>query len=378
MVTLVRMQGYVHDRFQSCNWSIPPDFLTYEHFLRMVMKLEWTSSPGYPYLLNYPTNADMFQVVDGIPSKDRVRIFYDIVMDKIKNRQADEIRIFIKPEPLKRKKIQQKRFRLISSVSVLDQLIDLMLFDEMNQAMIGHWPDIPAKPGWSPLSYGWSHIPRGWLTSDKTGWDWTVQSWLIELCLWLRIHLCRNINTLWRDLAKWRYHSLFSDARFVLSMGVILKQLFQGVMKSGCVNTISDNSIMQVFLHARVCLELGLPITDTYVMGDDVLQDKGTWTDEQINLYQSHLRKYCRLKVMQRKSEFAGFEFKGTVVEPSYSAKHAFQVLHAAEAVSEDIARSYALLYHRSEHREWWRAVVGHLGPLPPPAVLSMIWDGTK
>lgn len=376
------LKNYLLDQFRSCSWSIPKDFLSIDHFRRVVMSLDWTSSPGHPYLYSYPTNRDFFKVVNGVPEEARLQAVFSLVKQRISDESRDYIRLFIKAEPHKRSKIKEHRYRLISSVSVVDQLVDLLLFQPLNETMINNWPIIPPKVGWTPLLYGWSIIPRdGVVTSDKGGWDWTVKMWLVELVLWLRLELCKTqgaTRDLWTHLARWRYRALFVEPDFVLSSGLVLRQKNPGVMKSGCVNTIADNSIMQVILHARICLEMGVDIPDILCMGDDTLQERSDWSADTFREYQNLARRYCKLKVMQPKAEFCGFEFHGARVEPCYNGKHAFQVLHASENIAEDLARSYALLYHRSEQRDKWRHFVSFLGPVPPLPILSIIWDGVE
>lgn len=142
--------------YKEAAWEIPSDFLTYEHYARVVRSLDWNSSPGYPYMMRSPNNRTLFGVNDaGEPAESELRYYYEIVKRRIEEKSiADPIRLFIKPEPHKEKKLVEGRYRLISSVSVVDQIIDHMLFGEMNQKMIQKWHSIPNKAGWSPVNGG--------------------------------------------------------------------------------------------------------------------------------------------------------------------------------------------------------------------------------
>nr|UGO57493.1 MAG: hypothetical protein 2 [Riboviria sp.] len=364
--------------YKEANWTIPEDFMSKGHFERVVYDLDWTSSPGYPYCLTHPTNAAFFQVKNGIPNPSAVDYLWGLVQLRLEQRDADPIRLFIKPEPHKVKKLEEQRFRLISSISIVDQVIDQMIFGACNDAYLDNYPNIPSKAGWTQLKGGWKWVPNtGMACADKSSWDWTVPMWLLEMELNLRERLCLtkgNLLLQYRELAEWRYSKLFVEPMFVTSGGLFLNQKFPGVLKSGCINTIHANSVMQVMLHLLVCVRLGLPFSWLWAMGDDTMQEK----PEKSEQYFKELEKYCILKQVEYKSEFAGHEFKDGRVEPSYFGKHCFSLLHADERYSNEMADSYSLLYHRSQKRDIIRTIVAQLADekIPSLDVLDLIWDG--
>lgn len=344
--------------FDCLKWSIPDDFLSYEHFLRVLDTLEMSSSPGYPYMRRAPTNAVLFRVdEDGNKDPDSVNYVWETVKSRISElSEADPIRFFVKQEPHKLKKLEAGRLRLISSVSVVDQIIDHMLFDPMNSLMVTNWYFNPIKVGWSPLNGGWKAFPMGRRHAiDKSAWDWTVQMWVFEMCLAIRIYLCRTHGELrekWIRLATYRYMQLFDHPLFITSGGLLLRQQQQGVQKSGCVNTLADNSLAQWIVHCRVCIEHNVPTDDEdmWVMGDDTSQSKLAHPD-----YLDWLGEYCIVKECQPVREFCGFRYHGNTVEPLYKGKHAFNLLHLDPRNAGDVALSYSLLYHRSVYRNWMR-----------------------
>lgn len=363
-------------QFKAAVWVIPDDFMTYTHFKRCVSRVDLTSSPGYPYMRSYPSNKIFFSATeDGVIPDSRLEYVWSVVQTQINNRISDPIRTFIKQDPHKVSKIESERYRIISSVSIIDQLIDSMLFGECNDEITRNWPLLPSKVGWTPLKGGHRHIPKkGMSASDKSAWDWVAPPWALELCYTIRESLCLNINDLWKDLASWRYKELFYNPIFILSNGLLLKQLVPGIMKSGCFNTITDNSIMQVLLHIRVCLELGIPIGVILAMGDDVLQQ----LIDRLQEYYDRLGQYCVLKATSEFSEFAGFLFDEKSVEPMYTSKHCYNILHMDPLLEPDIADSYSLLYHRSKYRSWFRTLFEKMGhELPSISYLDAIWDGT-
>ncbi|APG75871.1 hypothetical protein 2 [Sanxia sobemo-like virus 3] len=367
--------------FSSLRWEIPDDFMTYSHFLRVLDKLDMASSPGYPYMRRAPVNKILFRVdEEGAMNPSSVDYIWQTVSQRIAEfGDADPVRFFIKQEPHKLKKLVDGRNRLISSVSVVDQIIDHMLFDSMNENMVDNWNYNPIKIGWSPVKGGWKAFPTGKrIAIDKSAWDWTVQMWMLELCLTIRLALCRTDGPnrdLWLKIAIYRYKQLFLHPLFITSGGLLLRQQQEGVQKSGCVNTLADNSLMQWILHARVCLEHGVDIEDDemWVMGDDTSQSAVP------DGYEDWLREYCIVKECQPAREFCGFRFDRIHVEPLYKGKHAFNLLHLDEKNAAEVATSYALLYHRSRHRDWMRNLFESMSlNIFPLWYYDAIYDGVE
>lgn len=365
---------HLAERWKSARWAIPQDFLTYEHYVRVVKELDWTSSPGYPWLHQHTTNAAMFATVDGVPSEQALKSVWVIVKQRIETRETDPIRLFVKPEPHKEKKLKNRAYRLISSVSVVDQIIDGMLFGEMNNKMIENYIDLPGKVGWSPYVGGWKLMPvAGFVSLDKSAWDWSVNGWIIQMLSDFRREMCTNLTQQWQDLAEWRYRALYENPLFVTSGGLLLRQLQPGVIKSGCYNTIADNSIAQDLLHVRVCLEMGEPVGDLMSMGDDTTQQDFVRRKE----YEERLSDYCHLKSSVSGTEFAGHRFLPGRIEPLYKGKHAFNIMNMNPKYGPEMAVSYALLYHRSVHREYIRRLLERMGySLPTRRTLDIIYDG--
>lgn len=356
-------------------WKVPNDFDEKEAFLRAVKKLDWTSSPGVPYCYSNPTNGDMFGVVEGEPNMMKVEEVWQMVRQRMFDGTCDPIRLFVKPEPHKQKKIDRKQWRLISSVSVVDQLIDHMLFGEINDQLVKNWFETPMKIGWTPFKGGYKLVPKGKvLAVDKSSWDWTVQAWLVEQVMRLRKALADASSPRYKDwvkLVEWRYSCLFDRPILQLSNGVQIRQEWVGCMKSGCVNTITDNSMDQLLLHLRICIELDIPIGWFWALGDDTLQG----IPQKVVEYMRSLRQFCIVKQAIAKAEFAGFDFSGSTVEPMYRGKHAYTILHADERYIDDFKRAYKLLYFKSRYYPEVQPFLekSKLGDVGAAA----IWEGT-
>lgn len=111
----------------------------------------------------------------------------------VRDHLSDPVRVFVKQEPHKLAKIQQGRFRLISSVSLLDSLIERILYQRRAKFEIANWDSIPSKPGMgstdenvSVLAKEMSDILREHgvlLDDDVAGWDWQVKWWLFVATL---------------------------------------------------------------------------------------------------------------------------------------------------------------------------------------------------
>lgn len=366
--TKVRVVTQVTDMLSPARWSIPDDFMTRSHFDRVVNELDWNSSPGVPYCYTATTNRILFKVVDGIPDSSVCDVFWRALQQRLADRSSDPIRLFIKPEPINARKLNAGRFRIISSVSVLDQIIDSMIFGDLNQRIVDTHNFHPIKVGWSPYKGGWRMMPQSGVSIDKSKWDFTVRAWMVALELDIRKALCDNLTPQWVDLATWRFQQLYADAILQTSGGYLYKQKFVGYQKSGCVNTIISNSIMQLILHCRVSNEIGEIPQWIAVLGDDTVQRRTLLLEQ----YLERLSQYCIIKDVRDGVEFAGHRFMGFRVEPLYRGKHAFNMLHVSPSYYEDLARSYALLYHRSSQRKFIRE---GLEIVPSILELDVIYD---
>lgn len=363
--------------WSAASFDLPEDFMQRSHFERAVRTLDWTSSPGYPWMTRASNNGQLFRAVDGQPSEERLEEFWQIIQDRIADKTCDPIRLFVKAEPHKLKKLEAGKYRLISSVSVVDQIIDHMLFDSMNDLLKENWMEVPSKIGWAAVWGGWRAMPQGetWMALDKSGWDWTVNTWLVELVMQLRQRLCKDgpHYSRWCELMEWRYEKLFLSPEFITSGGYLLRQKRPGVMKSGCVNTIADNSMMQHLLHLRVCFALGETPDSIICMGDDTLQKPLRRVDEYLEL----MGTFCKVKQVIMANEFAGFRFLGKRVEPLYKGKHAFILLHLDDEVKQQVADSYLLNYHRSAYRNIMEDLFCKMGAnVVSRAKRDLIYDG--
>lgn len=190
---------------------------------------------------------------------------------------CDPVRLFVKQEPHSLKKITEGRFRLISSVSLVDQLVERMIFGPQNELEITRWRNIPSKPGmglsleeqaqtiWSDLSY--KHLKHPAAEADISGFDWSVQDWELWADLKMRIELGNMEGRL--KIAAINRFTCFMNSVFQLSDGSLIAQGKPGLMKSGSYCTSSTNSrircLMAELIGAPWCIAMGDDSVEGYV-----------------------------------------------------------------------------------------------------------------
>lgn len=190
---------------------------------------------------------------------------------RVKENLVDPIRIFVKNELHKLKKIKSGGVRLIWSISIVDQLIERTFYNEQNKIEIDRWTDVPSKPGMPLNEEGFKELynklkqwrrPR---SSDMSGWDLSVQPWQLHLDSDVRADLQSAPPSL-RGLFHVQTHTMGSVVA-VLSNGLMLVLELTGVMKSGRFVTSSTNS------RIRAATAYLLGAREAVSMGDDCEED---------------------------------------------------------------------------------------------------------
>lgn len=345
---MISVVGLVVGRLHA-PWAIPDDFMTESHFKRTVLNLDWTSSPGYPYMKDATTNQQLLGVLDGNPDPEKEFCLWQVVKRQIERRLVDPIRLFIKPEAHKQKKLDSGAYRLISSVSVVDQIIDHMLFDPFLDTLKDNHPINPIKMGWSPVRGGWKSMSfRKPYALDRSAWDWTCKPWIFEGVYEVIKNTCTNLKRDWEDLATWRFTALYGSPQFITSDGVLLRQKQPGVQKSGAVLTTAGNSVGVLLVDTLIRYRLGMPFQHMAIIGDDSLSEE----PPNEPLYREVASQFNVVKEPVFETSFAGFTYKfGGVVEPEYLGKHCFNLLHMKPELVDQMCASYELLYHRSTNK---------------------------
>lgn len=189
--------------------------------------------------------------------------------DLIQQGFCDPVKIFIKDEPHKLSKINEGRLRIISSVSLVDQIIERVLHYVQNKTEIEYWDQCPSAPGMGLHDDGLLALAQNMedllaetgevMCTDVSGWDWSVQEWELQDDMELRwklageredsdyAHMCR-VNAM-----------VVANSVYVDPGGSCWAQQVKGIQNSGRYCTSSSNSRMRVLLSVNSRLDQGLP-----------------------------------------------------------------------------------------------------------------------
>nr|ASY03257.1 RNA-dependent RNA-polymerase [Norway luteo-like virus 3] len=369
-------EGCLDDLEQAFSeWRFQPK-LEREEVARAIRSLEFTSTPGYCQFSGLGTTNGEILGWNGVECTrvDVLEALEQAALDRLQDLSngkivSDPIKLFVKQEPHKMSKIREGRLRLISAISLVDQVVDRVLFGRLQQQALTKVGRTPCMVGWSPASAGGYRTMRARLRgdvlcADKSAWDWTVVGWQTDLLLGLVLALAETDDPRWETAVKSRFRALFEEALFQFSDGQQVEQQCKGIMKSGWFLTIMANSVWQVALHFVVQRERGLSPWDhiPYAMGDDTVQEVPDYLED----YLERLGRYCILKPkVVKEIEFCGFEMTENWVRPCYQSKHRFLLRHLDEATAAETLESYQYLYAFDDtgFRDQIRSILGTRDP---------------
>lgn len=175
----------------------------------------------------------------------------------VKKGVCDPIKIFIKKEPHSLKKVVSGMYRIIASVSLVDQLVCRMISTRQNKVEIMNWTTCPSKPGMGLNDEGMQRIAAtaqnildhgSIMETDVSSWDWTVQDWELRMDAEARAKLCgaKEGSTVYKLLMV--HAHVVSNSVYTDSDGNMFAQTVSGGQLSGDYNTSSTNSRMRVIL----------------------------------------------------------------------------------------------------------------------------------
>lgn len=324
-------------------WGLPSDFLHKSHYERVVKEhVDMTKSPGLLFCVgdqlagqNFMTNGNLFNYsvtesgepvylngpnigIEGVWIMVRERI------EKLSrgDLESSPIRVFMKDEPTKKTKIEQDLGRLISSVSVVDAIIDHMLFDDCDSVEFGSncGPSFLAGNVHNRAVKLVNRLGRGsCVRMDKRVWDWTMQQWIPDMDLRYRFRLLKpSVNSeMWLRIATARYSCLYKSPIFYLPTGHLFRQKTGGLQKSGAVVTLSLNSHGQVFLAFLSCKRLGIPLPIVVATGDDTVETHNIPIEPLLPLYKDKLEEAgCLVKEMIVTDSWVGTHFCSNELQP--------------------------------------------------------------
>lgn len=269
-------------------FSNPQDLANvHDRLNALVDDLVLSSTPGYPYCLAYSTNRDLLaaeggrELIVGLAMQRVVKLITtDVVglsaVELVQQGFVDPIRLMIKNEPHPIEKIAQGRYRLISVVSVVDQLVCRYFHSEQNQAEIDaarNGERIPNKVGLSVSQLPdclrlFKHLDdfRNVVDNDMSGWDWSI-NWDDLRAAFMVETLCSPLCPPWFHFGRFGQMYAQSNSIFVLSDGRAWATIYPALQRSGAYTTASRNG------RARTLLARAVGSQDNMSMGDDNVED---------------------------------------------------------------------------------------------------------
>jgi len=241
------------------------------------------STPGVPYALMCSSNGELFDKYGSIVEQavyDRyvklMSIEYETLrsmnpMQMVTMELQDPVRIFVKSEPHKIKKLLEGKVRLIHCVSIVDKLLEMVMVRHLTKKEIANWYRIPSKPGIGFTESDCALVYQDVIdalpmsASDVVAWDWNVDEWQILDDAEMIIKLQTVRNPSWEHLVRC---TAFMECRrvFQFSDGELVVNNYPGVVNSGKFKTSSGNSRMRVKLARMV------GSTKTVAAGDDAVE----------------------------------------------------------------------------------------------------------
>lgn len=319
-----------------------------------------SSTPGICSLTKYgSTNAEIFKYENGSFDAGRLMLVRTCVLDRINKYLlgkdcGDNIKVFIKQEPHKVSKLLEERYRIISGVSIIDSLIDRMLFMDFCHSVIDNVLTHPMMIGWAPLKDGveafhymmGGHYPE-YVCLDKSAWDWTMPYWLLKHLYEIIVQMHSYVPSYWKLLVFSRFKALYVKPKWQFKDGSIIEQKVPGIQKSGCYLTIVLNSMAQLYLHVVVSNRMQLSLNDPFLcLGDDTIQ---VLERSKIDEYVHHLETMgFKVKVtISSDAQFCGFIIKRSSFHPEYRDKHAFVLKHLTLDKENALSalQSYQVIY---------------------------------
>lgn len=264
---------------------------------------------------------------------------------------CDPINLFVKPEPHKIEKLKEGRFRLISGISMIDGIIDKMLFGKFFENVLEKVGQTPGMIGWNPYFGGHrlltNAFPNGVLSIDKSSWDWTTPKWLIDLAMRVLCELMGIEPESFEDqLVKARQSCLFDDPIFTDGKEE-RRAGTGGIIKSGMYLTILLNTMCQILLHLIICDMLGLDYRRgmPFSLGDDTVQDACFDIEAYVKVMKQ-LGFVPKTPGLEHHIEFIGFLMDNEKVVPAYWRKHLFALKYLKEEVAVDTLYAYQMMYY--------------------------------
>lgn len=309
---------------------------------KQFLEIKLDSTPGIPYVLAYKKNKDIlenfnYQLEEIIKSRIFLilSIDYDALLkmhpeDIVRKGLADPVRLFIKNEPHKKDKLDNRRYRLIMSVSIADKVLEMVLTSGRKKTERVNWRTCPSKPG---IGFDDAEaIPffkrvnsfENRVSSDVSAWDWLVREWMQIEDSKFTIKQCTNPFPEWEDLVR-KMAIIESRSLYQFSDGnlAVLRDndgCYYGNQNSGKYKTSMSNSSMRV----RLALAVGSRHNDA--MGDDLIETYVQDAEEKYKMLGMKVKAYDKFS---GQFEFCSKIFTDKGPYPTSVVKPLMNLLHS-------------------------------------------------
>jgi hypothetical protein len=343
------------------NYELVMEQLNLENVLDDLVR---SATPGIPFMLLGNKNVDILDetesnrrylreaVVSSFVRQIRLRdsIFSMTAKELVENGCRDPVRVFIKNEPHTVAKLASGKLRLISGVSVRDQVKERILGGYQNNAEIDSWETCPSRPGIGLNDEGLQVMAGNFMEdlvegdimeTDVSGYDWSVQAWELDADADARAKLMRANELLTFLLAVQAY--TVSLSVFVIPGGEMIAQLERGIQCSGSYWTSSTNSRMRVLATLVARLLMAIPLIGKIgvsAMGDDS-------TERYIEGLEKYLEKLGHtIKMVKVNSTLEGISF----------CSHTWNAdgLASPDTVAKTMYRYFSHPRNSAEYPEWY------------------------
>lgn len=259
------------------------DYEVISHLVDKFLKsgcIKMDASPGVPFSAIFPTNKKFFEqsleyIKHLVWSRIQLRLIHKDVIEPeqmVLLGLCDPVKVFVKQEPHSIDKIKEGRFRLIMSVSIIDKLVEMVLIKDLKDLEINNWYRIPSKPGMGftddmvSIIYNKVMQMNNPVSTDVSGWDWSVQQWMLDADADIMVRLCNNPFQDWIDLIKVTA-KIEGSSVYCLSDSQLYTLSVPGNQNSGKLKTSMSNSRMRALMAFLVGSE------DVICMGDDDVEE---------------------------------------------------------------------------------------------------------
>lgn len=281
---------------------------------------------------------------------------------------VDPTAVIEKNEPTKVEKLREGRARNVICGSVIDELIDRLVFGDLNKAQIRHWGDVPSciGLGFTEEKIAEIHLAMVYLflegsaqplrSSDVKGFEFSIQRWGFRGD-WIR--RCRALGVPedhpFAQLM-WKRMICIMRSVYVFTDGTMYAQIVDGWQKSGEINTSSTNTAVREI--------------DAYLVGAEAARAAG---DDCIETeVENAVEKYAAIGVTIKTYDLASpdrFEFCSHLFRRDgppipLNAPKSFFKLCCEEPDEQKIRQVISQFQHAPELREFLRLFTRHYRPV--------------